>query len=404
MTFLGVIGILIGLIAIRWAYIEPTRLRFAHFALCYILHLAATFAYYEFSKANLTDAGGYYYDYVNFYQDVGFGVGTLFVTYIVQSLKSFVGGTFLDFFLIFQAISFFAICLLMRTIEEIYRELGVEQPLYTYVLPLLPGLHFWTCAIGKDGFLLLGVCLGIWSAMNLKSRWPAMLLGLLLMLLIRPHIAALGVAAVGGTIFFDRQTRPALRVAIVFVSLIGLAVAANSFRQAFSIDVTNADSVSNFLAAHEEVTQDADVAGNSAVYGSYPFKLMSLLFRPMFIDAEDIMGLAASAENFILLLLFGGIFVHFRTLVLLTRRLRFVRFAALFGATCALLLALVYYNIGLGLRQKTMFVPAVIILFVAVVALARARRLLPLQAAAAAPVAAAAAPPASAPEALPAGR
>jgi hypothetical protein len=404
MTFLGVIGILIGLIAIRWAYIEPTRLRFSVFAIAYVFHLLATVAYYEFSKANLTDAGGYYYDYVNFYEDVGFGMGTLFVTYIVQGLKRLIGGTFLDYFLLFQAISFFAICLLMRIIEEIYREVGVEQPLYVYALPLLPGLHFWTCAIGKDGFLLLGVCLGIWAAMNLRGRWPAMLAGLLLMLVIRPHIAALGAAAVGGTIFFDKQTRPALKTLIVVVSLIGLAVALNSFRQTFSIDVTNADSVSDFLAAHEEVTQDAEVAGNSAVYGSYPFKLMSLLFRPMFVDAEDIMGMAASIENFILLMLFGTIVVHLRTASLLTRRLSFVRFAFMFGATCALLLAVVYFNIGLGLRQKTMFVPAVIVLFVAVVAVARARRLLPLQAATAAAAAASMPPPEPAPEALPAGR
>jgi hypothetical protein len=380
MTFLGVVGILIGLIAVRFAFIEATRLRVTVFAIAYLLHLAATYAYYQFSLSNLTDAGGYYYDYADFYLNIGFGLGTLFVTYIVQGLKSWVGGTFLDYFFLFQAISFFAICLLMRTIEEIYREIGIEQPLYVYALVLLPGMHFWTSPIGKDGFLLLGVCLGIWSAMSLKTRWPAMLLGLLLMLVIRPHIAALGVAAAGATIFFDRETRFALRVAIVAVSIIGLGFAASSVFATFSIDVTNADSVSNFLAAHEEVTQDAEVAGNSAVYGNYAFRMMSLLFRPMFIDAEDIMGLAASAENFILLLLFVTIFVRLRTVSLLTRRLKFIRFAVLFGGTVALLLALIYYNIGLGLRQKTMFLPCVIVLFVAVVALGRARRLLPLRA------------------------
>jgi hypothetical protein len=374
MTFLGVFGILLGLLGARFAFIQRTRLRVSFFAANYVFHLIATFAYYIFSINNVTDAGGYYYDYGNYYEDVGFGYGSLFITYVVQGLKRLVGGTFLDYFLLFQAISFFGICMLMRVLEEVYMELQIEQPLYIYLLPFLPGLHFWTSAIGKDGFLLLGACLAIWAAMNIRKRYWAMAAALGIMMLIRPYIAPIGIAALGGAIFLDRRTRLSVRVLIVAVSLGGLGFALGSVEQSFAVDVTNADSVSEWLAAHEEVTADAETAGNSAVYGSYPFKLMSLLFRPMFLDAENIMGMAASVENFILLVLLIGLVAKLRTTVAVARNLSFFRFALIFGVAVTLVLAVTYFNIGLGLRHKTMFVPAVMVLFATVMGVSRARR------------------------------
>jgi hypothetical protein len=314
-------------------------------------------------------------------------------------MKHAVGGTFLDYFLLFQVISFFGICVLTRTIEEIYRELGVEQPLYVYFLPLLPGLHFWTCAIGKDGALLLAVCLSIWAMMNLRRRYLAMGAALVIMVVIRPHIASLAVAALALTILFDGKTRLAPRILLVAVTLVGLAYSLTFVGDMTSVDLTSPDDVSDYLAAHEEVTKDAETAGNSAVYGSYPFKMLSLLFRPMFIDATDIMGLAASMENLILLLLFGTLAARLRTVAGLVRRLSYIRFALIFAVLVAALLALVYYNIGLGLRQKTMFVPAIIIIFVTVIALGQARRLLPARA-----QAGVGGPRPASPEALPAGR
>ena len=375
MTLLGVIGILVGLLGARFAFIEWTRLRVAVFSVAYVFHLAATLGYYTFSLNNPTDASMYFADNNYFYDEVGFGYGTLFVTYIVQATKRLVGGTFLDYFLLFQTISFFAICVLLRIIEEIYREIGIEQPIWTYALPLLPGLHFWTSAIGKDGFLLFGVCLTIWAAMNVRRRYVAMAVGLIVMLVIRPYIAPVGILALGAAIFFDRGTHVAFRILIVGVSLVGLGFSIGSVEQGFGVDVTNADAVSEWLTIHEEITQDVDTGGGSAVYGSYPFKLMSLLFRPMFIDAENIMGLAASVENFIFLMLFGYIVIRLRTTLMLARRLIFVRYSLMLAAGIALLLALVYYNMGLGLRQKTMFVPAIMVVFITVTAIVRARRL-----------------------------
>ena len=49
----------------------------------------------------------------------------------------------------------------------------------------------------------------------------------------------------------------------------------------------------------------------------------------------------------------------------LTRQVFFIRFALVFSIIITLTLALVYYNVGLGLRQKMMIMPGLLVFFAA---------------------------------------
>jgi hypothetical protein len=292
---------------------------------------------------------------------------------MVQATKSIVGGSFLDYFLLFQAFGFFGIALLMRIFEEVYLELGVKQPLYLYLLFFLPGMHFWTSSIGKDGMIFTGVCLALWAAMNVRRRWIWMGFGIFLVLIIRPHVALVMAAAVTGTILLDRATGMATRVFLVVAAVAGMIVALSTIQSTFSIDLTNADSVSDYLAAQEQYATTAD-AGNTTVTGSFPLKLVSLLFRPFFIDGEGAFGLLVSLENLALLIVVGTLLWHVRDSIALFRRVTFLRFAAISGAGLIVMLTLMYYNIGLGLRQKTMFVPNLLLLYAVLVGIGKVRQ------------------------------
>jgi hypothetical protein len=381
MTAVGIIAILLGLLAYPFAIIDRTRLRVTIFALAFLMHLGTTFAYYIYAQTNVSDAAGYYFDELNMASQ-GFGLATLFVYWIVQGLKQSIGGSYLDHFLLFQVFGFYGICTLMRTLEEIYRGLEVPQPAYAFLILFLPGLHFWTSAIGKDAPLFFGVCLALWAAINVRQRYLQLAAGVVIILLFRPHIALIAAAALAGTFLFDRSTRLPTKAALTVAALAGLAVAVVTIKSTMYIDVTNADSVSDFLSRHEEVTQDADVAGNSAVYGNFAIRLLSLLFRPMFFDAQGGFGMIASAENVVLLIFIGTILFKLRDVIALVKTARFLRFALLLAIGIAFLLALVYYNVGLGLRQKTMFIPSIILIFMTVLAIGRLRKMAPEPAAA----------------------
>src|SRR5205085_2657686 len=141
-------------------------------------------------------------------------------------------------------------------------------------------------------------------------------------------------------------------------------VFAGTVQTSFAVDVTSADSISEFISRNNEVSKK--MGGGSAVIGaSYPVKLLSLLFRPLFLDAQGPFGLIASFENLFILFMIGTMVKRFRDSLQLTRQVFFIRFALVFSIIITLTLALVYYNVGLGLRQKMMIMPGLLVFFAA---------------------------------------
>lgn len=371
MTWVGILGMVLGLLAYRWALSRRDWIEVTVFMLLYIAHLSSTVYAYQLSLVSASDSNLYYYDPGQWYGQ-GFRLSTTFVIYLVQWLREWLGGTYLDYFLLFQLFGFLGIVILMRTFHEIYEELGEQQPLWTYALLFLPGLHFWTSGIGKDGALFFAACLTTWAAMRLTQRYIAFAIGVGIMVLFRPHIALLAMVAVALSIFFDRRTKGSIKFMLFVAAALATGFVASTVSSTFQLDVTNADSVSQFLSAREEISQRSQEGMNTAVLNaSFPVRLLSLLFRPLFFDAAGLPAYIASAENAIFLVVVGTLVFHARKVMKMARALNYVRYSFAFAALVALLLTIMYYNVGLGLRQKTMFVPAVLVMFVTFRALYR---------------------------------
>jgi hypothetical protein len=303
----------------------------------------------------------------------GFGLNTTFIIYLVQLPKSFFGGTYLDYFLLFQAVGFFGLVVLMRTFEEIYLESGTSPPPYIFLLLFMPSLHYWTSAIGKDSLFFFGICLTLWAAMNFRRRIIALSVGMLLMLAIRPHIAVIAAAAFTVAVLIDRNTRLAIKIPVFVAGIAGTIFAVFTVWSTFSIDLTDIDAYSDVLAGREALTSTED-AGRTAVNAAYPVRVVSLLFRPLFLDANGLLGVIVSLENLLLVVIMITMLAKFRTLRQLTRGVAFVRYAVVCSVVVTAVLALGYYNVGLGIRQKaTMILPQILVAFVALRALQGAR-------------------------------
>lgn len=372
MSLLGITAILIGMLAAKFAMVERSRLRVFTFAAIYVAHLVASFVYFAYVQAEGGDAELYYYDELDFYNR-GFALGTGVLIYFVQYLKGLIGGTYLDYFMMFHAIGFCGVALLMRVFEEIYIGLRTEQQPFVLLLLLLPSVQFWTGAIGKDSPLFLAACLSLWAAVNIRKRWIAMGAAVTLMMLIRPHIALVALIAAAIALLFDKQFSKLVRTGFLFVALIAGAVAVATIQSALRLDLTDADSISTFLEARDSVAMSA-AGGNTSVQGSFGVRMVSLLFRPFFFDVEELFGYIASVENGFLMLIFATLFARIPTVIALFRRSPFIRYAITFSVGVAVVLALAYYNVGLGLRQRTMFLPGLLVLFVAILAIRAERR------------------------------
>jgi hypothetical protein len=365
------LGLLLGLAAWNVAFIERTPTRTLVFALALVAHAVSSVIYFVYVQTTSADTYLYYYDPTGFYGE-GFGFGTRFVIYVVQFLKEVIGGSYIDYFLIFQAIGFWGVALLMRIVEEVYREIGIRQPALSYLIVFLPGIHFWTSAIGKDAPLFLGCSVVVWAAIRLRTRFIAFAAMVALMAMIRPHIALIALIALAIATLVDRRVALLSRIGLLLAVAVGGLLVAGTVQSTLTVDVTSADSLGEFLQRNAEAT--ATVEGGSALVSApYPVRLLSLLFRPFFFDASGAFGLISSFENVFILFVLIVIFRNFRQSRTLFSQVFFLRFAAVFATILALMLAMVYYNVGLGLRQKMMFMPPLLAFFAALVAVRRAR-------------------------------
>ena len=335
--------------------------------------------FYQWALSNTTDAVTYYADPYSWYSRDGFGLNTTFIIWLVQTLKWWVGGTYLDYFLLFQATGTWGCAFLLLTYDDVFKMADRPPSRPLYLTLFMPGIHFWTAYIGKDGLLFLAAAITVWAVVNIRARWLAFGFAVVIMILVRPHIALLAVAALAIGIALDSHTRPFTRISLIGLSLAGFAFAAATIQDTFRIDVTSADSVTDFLAAYSQNTQR--VSGTTSVYyESFMLRMFSLLFRPLFFDAGGFLGLVASMENLFILIMVTIIVLRITWVIKLFRRVFVIRFAVLFAAALTIMLSLMYYNVGLGLRQKLMMMPAYLTVFAAVVASAQRVRIAKRQA------------------------
>ena len=371
MTLVGLLGPIIALLAWQMAFVERTRTRAAIFFLAFLTHIGTTILYYFWVQTTVADTILYYDDPYSFY-GTGFGMGTRFVIYMVQYLKDILGGTYLDYFLLFQAFGFWGVVLMMRIFEEIHIELGTKQSPFTYLLFFLPSIHFWTSAIGKDAPLFLAASHAVGSAMQLRRRFIAFGLSILIMVLFRPYIALAALMALALSAFIDPRNSVGTKLVLLLAAFAAVVPVLGTVENTFRVDVTSAESVSDFFQYQSEISAQ-DEGGSAVVGASYPVRIFSLLFRPLFVDANGAFGLIASLENLFLMFILFQMLRNFGSVKKLVRSVFFVRFGSIFAVVLILLLGFVYYNVGLGLRQKVMFMPGLLTLFVALLAVKRAK-------------------------------
>jgi hypothetical protein len=373
MSALGLFGILMSMAGFRFARANESRSRFIMFVLLLLVHIGASIAGYLYAQQNASDAGLYYNDTLGIY-GTEIGVSTIFLVNLTQFLKSYFGGSLFDYFLLFQAAGFWGILFIMRSFDDIHRELGQDKFKNIYLLLFLPGLHFWTSGLGKDGLMLLAVAMCTWAAFRLQSRYIAFGTGVAIALLVRPHIALFALVAFALTLMVGRGTSLLTRAALLAVVVAGIASVAGLVESiVYGLNFSSADSMTEFLETKSQVSEESG-ANLNITGASFPVRLLSLLFQPFFFDANGVFGYIASVENLVLLWVMVTLVRRAGTALAVARAAVFARFACFFVVMMIFVLSLFHYNVGLGLRQKMMIMPALLVLLAATLAVRTARK------------------------------
>lgn len=370
-VLVNVLGLLLAMKAGRMLGVRKSRAM-----LLYAWHSVFCLAYAVYAIENGADALVYYMKALQGEFMAPFGTGavvniaTLFVTGLDLS---FLGACLL--FNIFGAIGLIAFdaCLQQATANKarLLRR-------FATLIVLLPSISFWSSALGKDALAFMAAALTLYAALNMSRRVVLLAVSIFIMALVRPHIAGIMVIALAGSLVLQRRLPLGQRV-----FLGGAALAATAAMVPFALtyaglgDASGADDIMSYV----EERQSVNTQGGSSVdiaSMSLPLQLFSYLFRPMPYEAGSIFGLAASMDNVILVFLAiaGG------TQIIRHRRHKLSGNRAFMWFYCMLtwlILAITTANLGIAVRQKWMFAPILIYLFISMLGRTRqtARRRMP---------------------------
>lgn len=374
MTPVSIAAFLISLAAISLVWTRVTIERLLLSLLLMFAHLAASVYYYNYSFTAAADTTAYYFDTLNW----GAGsweLGTVFVIKICRVLKTSLGASYLDCFLLFQTFGFAGLMILARLFTEIEEKLKVPGHRGYWALLFLPSVNYWTAAIGKDAPLFFAISLCLWAAMNLKPRIVYFCASLLVMVAFRAHIALMAVTALAAAAVFGSTISFGRKIVIAGVGIAAIGITAIAVQSSIGVNATSVSSMSDFFDKQTSVY--STISGTTSLgSASFPEKVISLLFRPLFFDAHGILGIIASVENAGAILVFLYAVVHWRDLVHLFREVLFVRFILVFAFVLLFLMSLLYYNVGLGLRQRVMAYPMIYCALVALWSLRQKRSMM----------------------------
>ena len=264
-------------------------------------------------------------------------------------------------FLMYGTIGFFGIRKFMDWTFLVFgKSLEYKGFNILYLVFFLPNLHFWTASLGKEALLFWGIASVFYAMASQNYKTFSFVVGSLVVLIIRPHVALMLLAAITLILLFDRNYSLKKRLGFwVFASAI-LSMLLYMVFQLSNIRYWNWERISYF--------NDYSILSfrNSGTYVpmldyNYFYKLFSFNFRPLFFDANTIWAFFASIENCLILLIHGLALICIVKFYAKITFGQWMKIVFLFTFIASMLYVQRYANLGIFMRTKMMFQPFVLI-------------------------------------------
>ena len=330
----------------------------------YCWHTVFCFGYYIYVGKYGGDANVYYEHSLS--GDINFKLGTsavnAFNTFLVQVL----GLSKLGCFLVFNIFGSIGLLAFDGALKQATLNKSKYIKLLATIIIFLPSVSFWSSAIGKDSVSFMAMSLALWASLQLNQRMRLMIFAILMMFIVRPHMAGMMIIALSFALVSDNNIRFIKRF---FLVLIGLVVAAVlvpfALNYAGISDYTNPMAVLNYIDTRQSYNMEGG-GGVDISSMSLPEQLFTYMFRPVIFEVNSITTFAAALDNTILLYLFilGFVFIFRQKHKIYDDNRVFMWVYALIAW---LVLATTTANLGISLRQKWMFTPILIYLLISVI-------------------------------------
>lgn len=327
--------------------------------LLFLYHLIFGGVYYIYALSNPSDSKAYYSRTDNFKGSWFelFGTETTFIDFISYPFVNYLGFSYEMMMLLFAWVGYWGFVLGFIFFKENIKEkvfVFKKVDLLTLIL-FFPNMHFWSASLGKGSLIFFGLMLFAFSISKPCKRKFGLIISSTLVFAIRPHMFLLLCAGGLYGLYFGKNLISKRNKIIggVFI-LSGLVLLQNQILGVVNLNESN-NLWADFLAFSSKRSEDLSSAtsGVDMTGYSFPEKIFTFWFRPLFLDAPGILGVIVSVENLIYLLLFGKIL-----------KLNFFKFwknAPSHVKSCLMIFILTSFamtfimsNLGIMIRQKTM--------------------------------------------------
>lgn len=322
-----------------------------------LMHLLASVAYFLFSKNNPADAVGYYmqardatrhwFSYLG--QDI------TFLVFLTFPLTQWLGLSYFGATLVYSFVGFFGFVFLI----DVLRNVTLNQWSNWFYILLLPNLHFWTVAVGKDSIMFFAMSFLLYNIVFKKS-WIYYILPIILTAYIRVHILVFAIVAYGVThLFINKKMKLWSKIGLIAGVIVVMIVLTPMFAERLRIGEEQSleQVLENFDSMKAMGGSGVDMQGKNIVV-----KWVSFMFRPLFFDVHSVLTLIASFEN-VFWLMMVYLMVRKKSKKIAIQMNTYYWMSVFMTLAVTIPSAYGLYNLGIAMRQKYMIFPFLVFAF-----------------------------------------
>jgi hypothetical protein len=253
---------------------------------------------------------------------------------------------------------------------------------YALLVLFLPSLLYWSSALGKDAWSVMGLGVCSYGVARIMTRKPIsgliiLLVGLGAVVMVRPHVAlVVGAGLVLAAMLYKPKKKsplnPIVRVITFGILLVMMLILISQTESFLGVENLDQETVNSQLARAEGRTVEAGSAFTPVHVNTpldFPYATITVLFRPFPWESNNGQSIATAAES---LFLIGLTVVGWRRLLSIPRELR----RSAYTAYCLGILGTFVFafssfsNFGILARQRCQVMP----FFLALICLEQYRR------------------------------
>jgi hypothetical protein len=333
-------------------------------------------AYVSVGDAEEYDAYGRflvpYYRSFDFSPDVGQVPGTGFLKMVTGILYSIVGSSKLGGFMVFSWLGFIGLLLCWRAFKRAVPTGDARR--YGLLVLFLPSLLYWSSALGKDAWAVmgLGICAYGVSRIMTRKRTSGMVIlvaGLAAVVMVRPHVAltvgsGLELAALLYKPSKSSPMNPIVRVLTFAILLVLMLVLISQTEKFLGVESLNQETVNSSLANAEGRTIEAGSAFTPVTVNTpldMPYATVTVLFRPFPWESHNGQTVLTAAESLFLVVLTARGWRRLQSIPRSLRREPYVAYSL--GIMLTFVFAFSSFsNFGILARQRCQVMPFFLVL------------------------------------------